>query len=127
MHLKSLIHHQLWSTAVLFALDGLFFGLTSPAKVAAPTLFIGFLLVVATLYRLLQGLSKIAGWYGIRFGRHRQRFLRLLTGVFAGIIALQSIGELTTRDIIVILPLAVVSYLYLIVAPTLVRGNVMGP
>lgn len=127
MHLKTLVRHQFWSTVVIIGLDGLFFGLTSPAKVAAPTLFIGFLLVVVTLYKTLQAVSKVASWYGIRFGRHKQRFLRLLTGVIAGIIALQSIGELTIRDLVVILPLALVSYLYLSVAPTLERGNDMGP
>jgi len=126
MHLKAsklFIRHQFWSTAALFGLDGLFFGLTSPTKVAAPTLFIGFLLVVASLYRVMQGVSKVLGWYGLRFGRHRQRFLRLTTGVIAGVIALQSIGELTARDLMVMLPLALVLYLYLSVTPALERGN----
>ncbi len=53
-----------------------------------------------------------AGWYGLLGGAHRKRQARVLTGLVGGLIALQSIGELGPRDVLVLLPLALIAYLY---------------
>lgn len=96
----------------LLVFDGLFFGLTNPTKSASVFLILGFLLVVANLYLLVRGLMAVSGWYGLSFGKHTLRTASVITGVIGGIVALQSMGQLTPRDVMVLLPFAVLTYLY---------------
>jgi hypothetical protein len=98
--------------AALFVADLLFFGLTDPANVPSFALIIGFLLFAATLYQFVRGLIKLGSWYGLEFTRRQQRLARIATGVMAGLVALQSMGQLGGRDILVLVPLALVAYLY---------------
>jgi hypothetical protein len=100
------------SLAGLLLLDGLFFGLTNPKELASFWLIIAFLLLAATLYRASRLGFKVLSWYGL----HPKRPKRLAAGlavIITGLLALQSIGELTDRDMIVSLPLFVLLYLYL--------------
>lgn len=111
-------HHQLikhvkkWPLAALFTLDGFFFGFTEPHTVAAPMLIVGFGLIVANLYLMISGVIKVARWYGISFGSHARRVAAVATGVIGGLVALQSVGQLSPRDVLVLLPFAVIGYLY---------------
>lgn len=73
----------------------------------------GFLLLAVSLYAVLLGVLKIGSWYGLSSVKHRRRLARTTAGVLSGIIALQSIGELSSRDILVLLPLALIAYLYM--------------
>jgi hypothetical protein len=110
--LKLLRHTRFWPGVVLLIADGLFFGLTDPARVVSTGLMVGFLLAVASLY-YLYGLLLAAGkLYGLSFGRPRRSAV-FATGISAGLLALQSIGELSFRDILVLSPLALVLYVYL--------------
>jgi hypothetical protein len=102
-----------WPIAALAIADLAVFGVTSPHSAPSIVLFIGFLLLAVSFYVLLLGALKLVAWYGVSPGRHRKRFIRLMTGVFSGLVALQSIGELSTRDVLVVLPLALLAYLYL--------------
>lgn len=102
-----------WYSAGLLASDVLFFVLTNPKTVAAPLLVVGFLLLTATIYILLKAGLWLGGLYGLPLGGHRQRLALFGTGVIGGLLALQSIGELTGRDVLVLLPLAVLLYVYL--------------
>ena len=99
--------------AALVVADALFFGLTDPANVPSFALIIGFLLFAATLYQLVKGIFKLGAWYGISYTKHQLRLARIVTGVLAGTIALQSMGQLVGRDILVLIPLLLVVYLYL--------------
>lgn len=102
-----------WLLAALAAADLVVFGGTSPHNTSSIVLFIGFLLLSINFYVFLLGALKLVAWYGVSLGRHRKQFIRLTAGVFVGLVALQSIGELSLRDVVVLLPLAVVAYFYL--------------
>lgn len=105
-------HVKRWPLAALLALDGLFFGLTEPYAVAAPMLMVGVGLIVVNLYFIIRGIIKMARWYGISFGSHARRVAAVATAVIGSVVALQSIGQLSPRDVIVLLPFAIIGYLY---------------
>jgi hypothetical protein len=102
-----------WLLAALLAADFIIFGGTNPNNSSSLVLFAGFLLLVVNFYCLILAVLRLAAWYGVSLGRHRGRFIRLTAGVFSGLAALQSIGELSARDVLVLLPLALLAYLYL--------------
>ena len=98
--------------AGLLLADGLFFDLTNPNRVPSWALIVGFALVSATFYVLLLAMVRMAGFYGITTGTNGKRIARLL-GISGGIaIALQSLGELSLRDIVVLLLLTAIAYGY---------------
>jgi hypothetical protein len=111
--MKLISHRRFQLIVLLFAVDGIIFGLTDPQQVPSIMLAGGFLLLAITLYQLLLGLLQAANWYGLPGSKHRKRQARTLTGLVSGLIALQSIGELGSRDVLVLLPLAFVAYLYI--------------
>lgn len=100
-------------TLGLLALDGIFFTLTNPSNVDSAVLFVGFLLLALTLYLLISRLCALGAVYGFQFDKHTHRIALFGTGIIVGLIALQSLGELTTRDMMVALPLAAITYAYL--------------
>jgi hypothetical protein len=111
--MKIVSHSRKWPLAVLAVADIVVFTGSDPRSAPSWVLFIGFILLAVSFYVLLLGLLKLAAWYGISPGRHRKRFIRLTAGLFSGLVALQSIGELGPRDVLVLLPLAVLVCLYL--------------
>lgn len=110
---QTLRRSQFWHITALLILDSLFFGLTDPAEVPSFALVIGFLLFTATLYQLIKGLFKLVSWYGLAFTAQKRRFAKIFTAIIAGLVALQSIGQLSQRDILVLIPLALLAYLYM--------------
>ncbi|HET7059896.1 MAG TPA: hypothetical protein VFH99_01070 [Candidatus Saccharimonadales bacterium] len=112
--MKSASHsRKKWSLAALAAADLVVFSGTSPHSASSIVLFIGFMLLAASFYVLLLGALRLVAWYGVSPGRYRKRFIRLMAGLFSGLVALQSIGELSPRDVLVLLPLAFLAYLYM--------------
>lgn len=112
--MKSLVQNRhFWLIAAFIGADLLFFGLTNPANVPSFALILGFLLFAATLYQIVQGLFRLGVWYGIAFSERQKRFARITTGVVAGAVALQSMGQLSGRDMLVVVPFALLIYMYL--------------
>ena len=109
---KFLIRKLRHRYAGLFMADGLFFGLTNPQKVAAPWLIIGFLLMVLSFYCFVGACLRVIRQYGFIAGRSAPRLARLLAGATALLIALQSTGELSSKDILILLPLSCIGYFY---------------
>lgn len=97
----------------ILVVDILFFGLLDPNTVASPLLIIGFLLVGLTCFYLTHLLTLLFKRTGFSIGRRQYKALMVATGLMVLMIALQSVGQLTTRDIAVILPLALLVYGYL--------------
>ncbi|MEO8105649.1 MAG: hypothetical protein ABI602_04965 [Candidatus Saccharibacteria bacterium] len=108
---KILTHKKYLLPFGLVAADLLFFGFTNPARVSSPLLIVGFLLVVVTLYVGLRFFLSIAGVYNPWF-RRQKRPVAYLTGLLGVTIALQSIGQLTLRDVVVLTVLSGVMGLY---------------
>jgi hypothetical protein len=112
-----------WRGAGLLVLDMLFFGSLNPQRVASFVLIIGFGLLSLTTYWLLAGLTALPGLYGLsthasRSGRHRSRLVAPLTALVAGLIALQSIGQLAPRDVLVLTVLTLLLSVYMSYART---------
>ena len=96
----------------LLVIDGLFFTLTNPGSVKAIFLFVGFILLISTIYLLIEGVITLLKWYGLPL-KHKKRLVRLLSGFSAIILGLQSLGELNLREVLIITPLFILSYIYL--------------
>ena len=105
-------HNKYQAIIILLAADSLFFSLTNPQKVASWLLIVGILLFLASFYYGLLGVLAAARWYGFPAGRRPRRFAKVLAVVIGSLVALQSIGELSSRDIWVLVPLGVIAYLY---------------
>jgi uncharacterized membrane protein YfhO len=101
-----------WRISLLLAADGLVFGATNPNDTASFMLIVGFILLCATVYYLLDGLLTLTKLYGIPL-RHKKRFLKSMTLLISGLAALQSLGQLSSRDVLVLAPLSVLLYLYI--------------
>lgn len=101
----------------LLTLDIALFGATNATTAPSFVVMVGFVCLAVTSYYLIYGLIGLSGFYGLNITRKRTLAL-YLTIVTGGLLALQSIGELGSRDVLVVLPLAVVGYLYSAYAKT---------
>ena len=101
-----------WRIGGLFAADALLFGVTDPKETQSFMLIVGFLLMAATLYYLLDGILMLTRLYGLPL-RHRKRVLRAATLLLCGLLALQSIGQLSLRDVLIVGPLTMLMYFYI--------------
>ncbi len=109
---KHLTKPHYWFAPLFIIIDIVFFGFTDPSKVSSMLLIIGFLLMAATLFAVLRLFARFLTLYGVP-RQFANRFMGILSGAGALCLALSSVGELSVRDIVVILPLAVLLYVYL--------------
>jgi hypothetical protein len=107
---------QLTGLAGLLIADGIVFGGTDARKVNAAMLIIGFGLLMASVYCLIYGLLAFVRLYGISI-RGKRRLAGSFTGLTACLVALQSVGELNPRDVLLLLPLVAIGYLYSFYGP----------
>jgi hypothetical protein len=61
---------------------------------------------------LVRGVLAAGRWYGVAFSGRRRRLAGVITGFVGGVVALQSVGELSMRDVLVLVPLTVMAYVY---------------
>lgn len=101
-----------WRISLLLLADILVFGATNPNDTVSFMLIVGFVLLCATAYYLLDGILMLAKLYGLPL-RHKKRFLRSMTLLISGLVAFQSLGQLSVRDILVLSPLTVLLYMYI--------------
>ena len=96
----------------VLVVDGLFFSLVNPLSAHALIIVLGFGLLVLTIYLsidLLLGLAQrvVAFSAGLR-----RRLLDASTMLAGLLLAMQSIGQLALRDLLVIMPLVAVLAFY---------------
>ena len=96
----------------LIVLDGAFFFLTNPNNINSSLLIIGFLLLSLTFFGIFELFLHFLGVGGFKV-KHKRRLSVFLAVIFGFLLALQSIGQLTLRDVLVLLPLSGLLYLYL--------------
>lgn len=114
MNLKKILkHRKFWQASGLVVLDVMFFGNTNTANVPQFFLILGFLLLLINVYIAAYLLFSIMKIYGLPLS-HKRRLSMFAAGFVGILIALQSIGELSPKDVLVLMPIAVISYLYLI-------------
>lgn len=100
-----------WRISALLAADTAVFCATNPNDTLSIMLIAGYILFCVTLYYLLDAVLSLGRLYGLPL-RHKKRFLRSAVLLISGLAALQSIGQLSSRDILVLAPLSVLFYLY---------------
>lgn len=103
---------KLLRLGALFVFDGLFFSLINPVKAYAVVIIVGFVLLVITLYVLIDFVLAVSERI-IPFSLYTKRRMALATTlVLSLLLALQSIGQLTTKDVLAVIPLAIVLSVY---------------
>jgi hypothetical protein len=119
--IKQLQRKQTGYILIVMVADFAFFCFTNPASVPSFVLIIGFLLFIVTLYILIRFLLRGVCTYLPSLRRTRARLAVFVTGIIGVLLALQSIGQLSTRDAIVIVPIAIVLYVYFTYARSKMR------
>ncbi len=105
-------HRHVAAALALLLADCLFFTMTNPNQVPSALLIVGFVLVALSIYGLLRGFLAMLVFYGLPLGGHERR-LALYIGLAVALgVALQSLGELSPRDIVVLSLLSVIAYVY---------------
>jgi hypothetical protein len=104
---------RLWRLAALLAADAAMFSLTDPQRVPSFMLIVGFLLLMLNIYCVILWALRLARLYGVSPAKHQRRFARTTAGLIGGLIALQSMGQLSSHDVLLVFPLVLLAYLYL--------------
>lgn len=97
----------------LLLVNAAFFGFTNPAHISTGWLGVGLILILVTMYVLLYASIGMLKIYGVRLNRSARRHVALYATIVLGLlIALQSIGGVSGRDIAVLAPLVALGYFY---------------
>lgn len=97
----------------LLAADIVFFSLINPLNSNSFMIIIGCLLTALTIYVVLRALTRLLAVFITMSQRTQRRFAIFTTLLLMFLLLMQSIGQLSLRDIIAIVPLMVVLYIYL--------------
>lgn len=104
---------QFMPAASLVIVNAAFFGLTNPGQISTGWLGVGLILILVTMYAVLYGAIGLLKIYGVRLNRSARRHVALYATIVLGLlIALQSIGGVSGRDIAVLAPLVGLGYFY---------------
>ena len=110
--LKPHAKRKLIELGALFVLDAVFFSMVNPVQAYAVVIIVGFLLLVVTLYVLIDFILAVSERI-IPFTPHTKRRMALATTlVLSLLIAMQSIGQLTVKDVLAVIPLVIVLSVY---------------
>jgi hypothetical protein len=97
---------------ILAIVDIAFFGLISP-DMSAFAIIPAFILVVVSIFAILTLIVAYIGKMFVVKPKNQKRIVVVLSASLGVVIALQSIGQLTVRDVVTIVPLILVLYLYM--------------
>jgi hypothetical protein len=110
--MKKHAKQKLVRLGALFVFDALFFSMINPVQAYAVVIIVGYLLLIITLYVLIDFLLAVSERI-IPFSPHTKRRIALATTlVLALLIAMQSIGQLTPKDVLAVVPLIIVLSVY---------------
>jgi hypothetical protein len=112
MNQKLLHNRHIQICAALLAADCLVFGLVNPQNASALWLIGGYILLGLTFFGLASLLAVSLHSYGQRAQAVGRRFLRYAAIIVVAMIGLQSIGQLTVKDVMALLPFVVIAYFY---------------
>jgi hypothetical protein len=95
----------------LLIVDLIFFASTNTNKDPSFVVIIGFALLIMSIYILSFATLGFFRLYGLPL-KELKRPAIYITILLSLLIALQSIGELTPKDVLVLLPIIVIAYVY---------------
>lgn len=97
---------------VTLLLDVLFFTSTDPAKVSPLWLIVGFVLAVASLHGLFRILLWATSVYFKAVRKQQRQLAAGFTVLAALLLGMQSMGQLSVKDLLVLTPLCLLGYFY---------------
>ena len=97
----------------LLLADIVFFGLVDPTNSNSFMIIVGCFLTAMTIYVMILGLTRLLAVFLTMSYRTQRRFSIFATLILVFLILMQSIGQLSLRDVLAIVPLMVVLYIYL--------------
>jgi multisubunit Na+/H+ antiporter MnhG subunit len=98
----------------LVIIDAAFFSSVNPTNAASLLLVLGFVLSVATFYGLCRVVCKLLSLYSRAIRAQQKQLVAVLSVIFGLSLALTSIGQFSPRDLLVIIPIAIIAYVYLL-------------
>ena len=107
------LNRQIQVCAALIAADCLVFTLVDPVSASATWLFSGYVLLGLTLFALARLLAEAFKSYGRRTYGLSKRLMYYGAATVVTLIGLQSVGQLTVRDVTMMAAFAVLAYLYI--------------
>jgi len=108
--------------AVFAIVNMLFFGLFNPQASSPLIVILGCCLLVITIYLVSVAFTELLSW-GISLTKMtRRRVALFVTMLSTFLILMQSIGQLTLRDALAVLPLVLIAYLYITYSKTKQAG-----
>jgi len=110
---KHRIISRLRSVIVLSVADVVYFTVANPAKGGSTVIVIACVLLMASLY-VYSRLVLAGGAWLLHVQFKRGRFVAwCFSGLGMFLLLMQSLGQLTLRDVLVVIPLAAVLYFYM--------------
>jgi hypothetical protein len=105
-------HKQLRICAALLVADGLVFMTVDPQSAPAIWLIVGYILLGVSLFATAALFATAFRSYGQRIYKTAWRLLAYAATALIIMIGLQSIGQLTIRDVLTLLPFTLIAYWY---------------
>jgi hypothetical protein len=100
--------------AAISVIDGVFFGLSNPGSNASGVLIIaGIALLAVGIFAWSGLLIRLAALFWPFGLRAQRRLVIFATAISLALILMQSIGQLSWRDVLTFLPLALALYIYI--------------
>ena len=111
--MKTNIHKKrlTWQILTALIIDAFFFGLVNPNKVNSLYLIVGFILIGVTIYLLMQLLLIFFVRLGFKV-KNKRKIAIFVAVLLSLLLSLQSIGQLSVRDVVIIVPIAILLYIY---------------
>lgn len=103
---------KLITVICLVVLNGLFFSILNPNNVNSIILIVGFLFLGLTLYSIIELILYLIFSSGLKI-KNRKRIAVFISILLVGLLGLQSIGQLSLKDILVITPLWILLFIYI--------------
>jgi hypothetical protein len=114
MHPKAkllLRNYHFQMVVAIFIADGLFFSLTKPSTASSLVLIAGFGLLVLTSYLITRFVFGLVSLFVPVIAKQKHIEV-VVSAIFGVLVALQSLGQLSLRDFIVVVVFAGFIYLY---------------
>jgi hypothetical protein len=98
---------------LLLMINVLFFGLINPTTSNSYVVMLGCILIILNIYALVLIITRLVAIFIPVSAATQKRFTLFMSLLLVFMLLMQSIGQLSTRDLIAILPLLAVLYIYL--------------